>query len=165
MLDRPVVLIGPMGVGKTTVGKKLAKRLDVSFIDTDALVVKEHGPIDEIFKDSGEEAFRGYEAVALEQALSQIQVVATGGGAVLRGENQRALERGIVIYLSTNGQHMSSRLSKGNRPLLKNGLSDWREIYETRKPLYERLSSFEVDVSSGPLSTIIDEICKKLENA
>jgi shikimate kinase len=163
MLNRPVVLIGPMGVGKTTIGKKLAKRLDVAFVDTDVLITDAHGEIPKIFEDSGEPKFREYEEEALREAMKTNQIVATGGGAVLSGTNQRALEEATVIYLSTNGLHMRSRLSNGNRPLLKNGMADWKEIYEARRPLYERLATFEIDTSAAGLGKTIDSICEKLE--
>jgi len=163
MLSRPIVLIGPMGVGKTTIGKKLARRLDVSFEDTDLLVSRDHGDIPTIFQDFGETLFRAYEEQALREALAVNQVVATGGGAVLSGTNQRALQGAIVIYLSTNGLHMRSRLAHGTRPLLKNGINDWKEIYETRRPLYERLATFEIDTSSAALGKLLDEICEKIE--
>lgn len=159
----PVVLIGPMGVGKTTIGKKLAKRLSLEFVDTDALITQEHGEIPTIFETQGESAFRGYEEQALRDAMSKVRVIATGGGAVLSGNNQRVLENAIVIYLSTSGLHMKSRLENGNRPLLKNGFSDWREIYEVRKPLYERLATFEIDTSAAGLGKTLDDICEKLE--
>jgi shikimate kinase len=163
MVSKPVVLIGPMGVGKTTIGKKLAKRLDLDFVDTDALVTQAHGEIQDIFANQGEAVFRTYEENALKQALENVQVVATGGGAVLSGTNQRLLENAIVIYLSTSGLHMKSRLANGNRPLLKNGFSDWKAIYESRKPLYERLASFEIDTSAAGLGKTLDAICEKLE--
>jgi shikimate kinase len=163
MVTRAVVLIGPMGVGKTTIGKKLARKLEIPFVDTDQLVTKLHGPISKIFEVSGESVFRGYEEQAVTESLKTAQVIATGGGAVLSGVNQRSLESAIVIYLSTNGVHMQSRLSNGKRPLLENGISDWKRIYEERKPLYERLCDFEVDCSGASLSTTIATICMKLE--
>ena len=163
MVSKPIVLIGPMGVGKTTIGKKLARKLGVAFVDTDQLVSKQHGEISKIFQESGEQTFRKYEEQALAQSLAVVQVVATGGGAVLSGANQRELENATVVYLSTNGLHMQSRLSHGNRPLLKDGIADWRRIYEERKPLYERLADIEVDCSAASLSKTITEICTKLE--
>jgi len=163
MVTKPVVLIGPMGVGKTTIGKKLARKLEIPFVDTDQLIIKEHGPIAEIFSKEGEPAFRKYEEEAVLSALDETAVIATGGGAVLSGSNQRAFESAVVIYLSTNGLHMKSRLAKGNRPLLENGIADWRRIYDERKPLYERIAAFEVDCSAASLSMTIAEICKKLE--
>ena len=163
MLQRPIVLIGPMGVGKTTIGKKLGRRLDLPFVDTDVIVTNAHGEIPRIFEKEGEAAFRNYEEQALREALEVVQVVATGGGAVLSGTNQRLLENAIVIYLSTTGLHMKSRLENGNRPLLKNGISDWKAIYESRKPLYERLATFEIDTSAAGLGKTLDTICEKLE--
>ena len=163
MLQRPIVLIGPMGVGKTTIGKKLGRRLDLPFVDTDVIVTNAHGDIPDIFEREGEAAFRNYEEQALREALVVVQVVATGGGAVLSGTNQRMLENAIVIYLSTTGLHMKSRLENGNRPLLKNGMSDWKAIYESRKPLYERLATFEIDTSAAGLGKTMDTICEKLE--
>lgn len=159
----PIVLIGPMGVGKTTIGKKLSKRLSLEFVDTDALIVQKHGDIPAIFESAGESVFRQYEEEALREAMSQVRVIATGGGAVLSGTNQRLLENATVIYLSTSGLHMKSRLENGNRPLLKDGISDWRAIYEERKPLYERLATFEIDTSAAGLGKTLDDICEKLE--
>jgi shikimate kinase len=152
-----------MGVGKTTIGKKLAKRLSLEFVDTDALITQKHGEIPSIFENQGESVFRGFEEEALRKAMSKVRVIATGGGAVLSGNNQRLLEHAIVIYLSTTGQHMKSRLENGNRPLLRNGIADWREIYEARKPLYERLASFEIDTSAAGLGKTLDDICEKLD--
>jgi len=163
MVSKTVVLIGPMGVGKTTIGKKLAKRLGLRFVDTDALITQEHGPIVDIFANEGEEKFRSYEESAVAEACKEIQVVATGGGSVLSGANQRVLENATVIYLSTNGLHMRARLENGNRPLLKDGLNDWRKIYDERKPLYERLATFEIDTSATSLSKTLDLICERLE--
>jgi shikimate kinase len=152
-----------MGVGKTTIGKKLGRRLGLPFVDTDVIVTNAHGDIAEIFENEGESAFRSYEEQALREALEVVQVVATGGGAVLSGTNQRVLENAVVIYLSTSGLHMKSRLENGNRPLLKNGIADWKAIYETRKPLYERLATFEIDTSAAGLGKTMDAICEKLE--
>jgi shikimate kinase len=127
------------------------------------IVTQAHGEIPEIFENEGEAKFRSYEEQALREALDVVQVIATGGGAVLSGTNQRMLEKAIVIYLSTTGLHMKSRLENGNRPLLKNGISDWKAIYETRKPLYERLATFEIDTSAAGLGKTMDAICEKLE--
>ena len=164
-LNKPVVLIGPMGVGKTTVGKKLAKNLGVDFVDTDSLVVKKHGSISKIFETAGEEVFRGFESQALEEALNTNSVIATGGGAVLRDANRKLLaERAIVVYLSTTGKHMAARLLAGRRPLLKNGVSDWRRIYEERKPLYEETANFEVPTSDKTILKTVHEIVEKIDS-
>ena len=158
LISKPVVLVGPMGVGKTTVGKKLAKALKVPFIDTDALVVAEHGEITAIFEQEGEVVFREYESVAVSNALQKIAVVATGGGAVLTPKNRDAFRECTVIYLASDGRHMGSRLSNGKRPLIQNGLDDWKRIYEERKPIYAEVSDFEVLVSGLSLSASVAKI-------
>lgn len=157
-LRLPIVLVGPMGVGKTTVGKKLASALNVNFIDTDAEIVREHGPIAAIFEKYGEDHFREIEKNVLAQALSKLAVVATGGGAVLAPENREALSAVSCVYLSTSGRHQASRLSHGNRPLLKNGISDWKRIYDERKHFYQDVAALTIDTSEKSLKSIVDEI-------
>jgi shikimate kinase len=163
VLERPVVLVGPMGVGKTTIGKKLARSLRIAFIDTDSLVVQEHGAIDKIFSEQGEEAFRGFEEQAVASAISSPAVVATGGGAVLSATSRaRLAELATVVYLSTDGRHIQSRLRRGNRPLLKDGMSDWKRIYDERRAIYESVADFEVETSGKPLTASVREIKSKL---
>jgi shikimate kinase len=157
-MSKAVVLIGPMGVGKTTIGKKLAKQLGKPFVDTDKEIVKQHGAIAKIFEKSGEQHFRTLESEFLLEALSSDSVVATGGGVVTQEQNREALKRSFVIYLSTNGRHMASRLLAGRRPLLKNGIADWKRIYEERKPLYEQVASVEIETSSKALNYVVAEI-------
>jgi len=151
-------LVGPMGVGKTTIGKKVAKRLGVEFRDTDKLIVAKHGPISEIFEKQGEGKFRELESnVLLEQAEFD-GIVSTGGGIILKPENYEFLSKRAVVYLSTGGQQMKTRmLSSKKRPLLRNGYKDWVEIYEQRKPLYEGVNSKEISIDSRSLSSVADE--------
>jgi shikimate kinase len=157
-MSAAVVLVGPMGVGKTTIGKKLAKQLGKPFLDTDKEIVKQHGAISKIFEKSGEQHFRTLESEFLLAALASDSVVATGGGVVTQERNRDALRHTFVIYLSTNGRHIASRLLAGRRPLLKNGISDWKRIYEERKPLYEKVATVEIDTSSKPLNSVVAEI-------
>jgi shikimate kinase len=153
-----VVLVGPMGVGKTTIGKKLAKQLGKSFLDTDKEIVKQHGSIAKIFEKSGEQHFRALETEFLLSALASDSVVATGGGVVTQERNRDALRESFVIYLSTNGRHIASRLLAGRRPLLKNGIADWKRIYEERKPFYQQVATVEIETSSKALSSVVSEI-------
>lgn len=157
-MNRPIVLIGPMGVGKTTIGKKLSRATGLDFLDTDKEIVREHGPIAKIFSVQGEDHFRNLESQVLIQCIAKAGVVATGGGVVLREENQRALRDCFVVYLSTNGRHIGARLLSTKRPLLKNGVSDWRRIYEERKPLYEKVADFEVATNDKSLAEIVSQI-------
>lgn len=157
-----IVLIGPMGVGKTTIGRKLAKVLKLPFTDTDSLITEEHGPIPAIFEERGEAEFRRLEENAMHKAIREAGVVATGGGAVISPLTRKRLKDVTVVYLSTDGKHIGSRLRNGNRPLIQNGLEDWRRIYEERKPLYRETSNFEVNTSGQPINSSIQEIIKKL---
>lgn len=160
---KPIVLVGPAGVGKTTVGKKLANSLGLTFLDTDALFVKDHGPISEFFAANGESAFRRLEEDYLSFALSSSGVIATGGGAILSDVNRQALEVATVVYLKTDGTHMHKRLSQGTRPLLKNGIDDWRRIYDERKPIYESVADITVDCSGHPIKQTLMEIKAELD--
>ena len=157
-MKEPFVLVGPMGVGKTTVGKRLAKELGKSFVDTDKLIVAEHGPIDSIFSNLGESRFRDFESDALARCLSGDGVVATGGGVVTVTKNRELLSHHSVIYLSTDGKHIPSRVNVKNRPLLADGSVTWQSIYEQRKPFYSEVASAEVDTSGKSLLEIVAEI-------
>ena len=156
------MLIGPMGVGKTTIGKKLAKALKIPFIDTDNLITEEHGPLPAIFEERGEPEFRRLEEKAMDKAIHVSAVVATGGGAILSATTRKRLKNVTVVYLSTDGKHIASRLKNGNRPLLQNGVEDWRRIYDERKPLYVETADFEVNTSGQPINASIQEILQKL---
>jgi shikimate kinase len=164
MTNKPIVLVGPMGVGKTTVGKKLAKRLEIQFVDTDAVITKNHGDINEIFAAKGEPAFREIESDTLVPLLAGRCVISTGGGAVLHERTREALALATVVYLSTDGKHIASRLRGGNRPLIKNGISDWRQIYASRKLLYEQVADITVDTSNSSLVQTIDAILEGLKS-
>ncbi|CAB4609778.1 unannotated protein [freshwater metagenome] len=97
------------------------------------------------------------------EAITVPSVIATGGGAILSEHTRAALSQATVIYLSTDGKHMATRLSGGNRPLLKNGVSDWRRIYESRRELYEQVADITVDTSRVALKTVVEEIVSELK--
>jgi len=157
-MREPYVLVGPMGVGKTTVGKKLAKELGTHFTDTDRLISSEHGPIESIFSRLGEAGFRQIESEVLARALSGSGVVATGGGVVTIPSNRDLLQAHSVIYLSTKDKHIPARANRKSRPLLASGNGSWEQIYEQRKPLYSLVSSVEVDTTGKSLSEVVSEI-------
>jgi shikimate kinase len=151
-----------MGVGKTTVGKKLAKALKVPFIDTDAVVVAEHGEISKIFETQGEPAFRALEEATVAAAITEPSVVATGGGVVLSELTRERLKAATVVYLSTDGRHIKSRLTGGKRPLLKNGFDDWTRIYDERKPIYESVADITINTSGQSLAATLAAIKEQL---
>ncbi len=159
-----IVLVGPAGVGKTTVGKKLASALGLIFLDTDALFVKDHGSISEFFAKHGEHAFRKLEEDYLTFAVDQQAVVATGGGAVISSANRESLKLAKVVYLKTDGTHMAKRIAQGNRPLLKNGIEDWRNLYDQRKAFYEEVADITIDCSGHPIKRTVAEIKAELEH-
>ncbi|MFE7447028.1 shikimate kinase [Streptomyces chartreusis] len=140
-----VVLIGPMGVGKSTVGQLLAERLGVGYRDTDDDIVAEQGrTIAEIFVDEGEPVFRAIEKQAVQRALTEHDgVLALGGGSIL-DEDTRALLLGQrVAYLSMDVEEAVKRTGlNAARPLLAvNPRKQWRELMEARRHLYEGVAT------------------------
>jgi shikimate kinase len=153
-----LVLIGPMGSGKTRIGKRIAKLLDAPFTDTDKAIVAEHGPIATVFEEHGEPHFRALERAAVAAALSGEGVVALGGGAVLDPATQADLAGEHVVLFTVSPEAVAPRLTNGKRPLVKNGLEDWLRIRDARMPLYERLADVTFDTSARPATTIAEEV-------
>ncbi|GGS73380.1 shikimate kinase [Streptomyces cinerochromogenes] len=140
-----VVLVGPMGVGKSTVGRLLAERLGVGYRDTDEDIVAAQGrAIAEIFVDEGEAAFRAIEKAAVRAALTEHQgVVALGGGAVMDADTRALLAGHQVVYLSMDVEEAVKRTGLNvARPLLAvNPRKQWRELMEARRHLYEEVAT------------------------
>lgn len=154
----PIVLIGPMGAGKTRVGKRLAKALGVRFIDTDAVIQSEHGVIQRIFDEHGEAHFRGLERDAVADALAQPAIVSLGGGAVLDEHTQQDLTEARVVLLTVTAEAVLARANLDKRPLLKDDPGAWTRIAEARRPIYERLATVTFDTSHRPIQGIVDEL-------
>ncbi len=143
-----VVLVGPMGVGKSSVGRLLAERLGVGYRDTDEDIVAAEGrTIAEIFVDEGESAFRELEKNAVHAALSGHEgVLALGGGAVLDAGTRALLAGQRVVYLSMDVEEAVRRTGlNAARPLLAvNPRKQWRELMEARRHLYEEAATVVV---------------------
>ncbi|MFL4908091.1 shikimate kinase [Streptomyces sp. MMS24-I2-30] len=139
-----IVLVGPMGVGKSTVGGLLAERLGVVYRDTDEDIVAGEGrTIAEIFVDEGEAAFRAMEKRAVRTALAGYEgVLALGGGAVLDADTRALLSGHRVVYLSMDVEEAVRRTGLNvARPLLAvNPRRQWRELMEARRHLYEEVA-------------------------
>jgi shikimate kinase len=153
-----IVLIGPMGSGKTTYGKKLARNLALSFTDTDRVISAQHGDISEIFAKHGEPFFRALETEALSDALESGGVVATGGGVVIKPENRELLAGHRVLYLETSAQYTANRLDTKRRPLLAGGENRWQQIFAERQPLYEQLADATVFTGGKSIARVMEEI-------
>ncbi|MFI5799881.1 shikimate kinase [Streptomyces sp. NPDC051677] len=140
-----VVLVGPMGVGKSTVGQLLAERLGAGYRDTDDDIVAEQGrSIAEIFVDEGEDAFRAIEKQAVHRALAEHDgVLALGGGAILDADTRGLLAGQRVVYLAMDVEEAVKRTGlNAARPLLAvNPRKQWRELMEARRHLYEGVAT------------------------
>ncbi len=159
-----IFLVGPMGAGKTTIGKHLAQSLGMDFNDSDQEIQRRTGvDIPTIFEYEGEEGFRQREAQAIEQ-MSQIdnQVLATGGGAVVRAENRQHLSaRGIVVYLSCSPKQQYDRTYRDrNRPLLQDEdpLAKLQELMAEREPLYRETADYTVSTEGRSAASVSNEI-------
>ncbi|GHF87996.1 shikimate kinase [Streptomyces thermodiastaticus] len=143
-----VVLVGPMGVGKSTVGRLLAGRLGTGYRDTDDDIVAAEGrSISDIFVDEGEPYFRALEKEAVARALADFDgVLSLGGGAILDADTRRLLAGHRVVYLSMDVEEAVRRTGLNvARPLLAvNPRRQWRELMEARRHLYEEVATAQV---------------------
>jgi shikimate kinase len=155
-----VVLIGPMGAGKTSIGRKAARALGVPFFDTDAAVVRDHGPIERIFAEHGEQHFRALERAAVTAGLAAGGIVSLGGGAVMDPDTRADLAEHRVVLLTVTPRVVAGRVRDSNRPLLAgdDAIARWTAIYEQRRPVYEDLADVTFDTSSGPLQDVVDAL-------
>ena len=153
-----LVLIGPMGSGKTKLGKRVATILGKPFVDTDRMIVAGHGTIADLFAQFGEAHFRELERVAVEDALAQDAVVALGGGAILNAQTQADLAGRRVALITVSADAVEPRIVGTKRPLLAGGIESWKQIFESRREIYERLATRVWDTSSRPLTAVAAEI-------
>jgi len=166
-----VVLVGLPGSGKSTVGRQLARRLDLPFSDSDHVIEQRIGcSIRDFFSREGEQAFRDVEeSVIAELAVGGEGVVATGGGAVLREANRQNLRKaGQVIYLRSSPEEVHRRVRHDrNRPLLQvdDPLGRLRDLYKERDPLYRATAHFAIETGRPSVQTLVNMILMQLELA
>ncbi|GGI47146.1 shikimate kinase [Agromyces flavus] len=155
----PIVLVGPMGAGKSRVGSRLATSVGAPFVDTDQRIVERHGPIEEIFAREGESFFRAVEREVVAEALREEAVVSLGGGAVLDPATRRDLAGLAVVWLQVSADAVAPRLSGGTRPLIADGgLERWIRIRDERRPLYAEVAGLTIDTSRRSVARIVAEI-------
>jgi shikimate kinase len=157
-----LVLIGSPGAGKSSVGRRVAERLEVPFDDTDKMIEAEQGTaISDIFVDRGEEAFRELEADAVARALNQASgVLALGGGAVMRAETRDRLVGQRVVWLKVSLSDAARRVGMNqSRPLLLGNVrGTLAALLEKREPLYAAVATHVVDTSGKSLRVVTGEV-------
>ena len=168
-----IILIGYRGTGKSTVGKKIAKSLQIPFYDTDKLIKKRTGRIiREIVEERGWGVFREEEKEVIRK-LSSVResVIATGGGAVMDEENLNILKKkGVFIWLTADIRTIIERMEKNKvsdeqRPSLSKGdlYGETANMLEMRIPVYRQLADFIVDTSKKDIDEVVNEVCKFLK--
>ena len=162
-----IALIGFMGVGKTVVGKALAKKLNKEFVELDYLIEQKAGKtIPEIFEQEGEIAFRELEIeITREVTNENNQVIACGGGVVLNKINiDRLKEDSLIVYLMASPKVILKRVSNGGeRPVLKViDLATIQELLQYRQPFYERAADFKINTSKMDVNSIAEQIISKV---
>ncbi len=163
-----IAVIGAPGAGKTSVGKQLAARLGLHFVDVDARIEAEQGRlIREIFADSGEAAFRELERATTLAALAEPGVVSLGGGAPMTPEIADALRTVIVVWLSVSVTQASRRVGLNQaRPLLLGNMrATLIRLLAERTPVYQNLATITVDTDSTPVRVIVDQVITQLKEA
>jgi len=157
--DRPpIVFIGPMGAGKTRLGKRVARILNRGFTDTDKEIVARYGSIADIFETHGEPHFRTLERDAVAEALTSSNVVSLGGGAVLDTDTRAQLAGLPVVYLTVTAEAVADRLRDGKRPLVRDGIESWQRIFDARRSIYEGLAGHVVDTSGRKMDDVAEEV-------
>jgi len=163
-----LILIGPPGCGKSTVGAALAQKLTIDFIDTDVAIESSYGhKISDIFVDKGEEFFRDLEFNVLGQSLMiENCVLSLGGGAPIAQRAQDLLKsaNAPIFFLDVSLAVAAPRVGfNRDRPLLLgNPRAQWQSLAETRRPIYESLASFVIKVDAMSVEEVVDEIVSKL---
>jgi shikimate kinase len=162
-----VVLVGPMGAGKTSVGGELAARWGVELRDTDADVEAEAGKsVPDIFIEDGEQAFRALERAAVARALAKHDgVLSVGGGAVLAAETRALLKRHRVVFLDVGLSDAAARVGMGvTRPLLLGNVRGrLKALLDARRPLYEEVATIRVPTDGRTVEEVADDVEKALE--
>lgn len=160
-MEKRLILTGFMGVGKSSVARRIAQRLSWNSLDLDELIASRQGrSIAGIFESEGEEAFRRMETEALGEALKRDRVViATGGGILLREVNRELLRNEIVVNLGASFKELERRVknSRTERPLAKGPAVEFRNRFEERKPLYDAIER-QVDTEGKLPGEIAEEI-------
>lgn len=165
---RPIALVGLMGVGKTTVGRRLSRRLDLPFYDSDEEIVEASGrSVAGYFRDHGEAAFRDGERRVIERLLDDTPIVlATGGGAFIPDDTRQILNsKALTVWLKGDFETIMERVSRKNtRPLLQvaDPRARMREIMDERYPIYAK-AHITVPIAKGPHIRTVNKVIRYIE--
>lgn len=168
LTQRPIALVGLMGVGKTTVGRRLAKTLELPFYDSDEEIETASGrTVAGYFRDHGEAEFRAGERRVIARLLSNKPLVlATGGGAFIPEDTREILQNGaLTVFLKGDFDTLFARVSKKNtRPLLQvdDPRSTYKELMDMRYPIYEK-AQITVNIAKGPHERTVKKVIQALE--
>ncbi|MEY5030305.1 MAG: hypothetical protein RLZZ334_252 [Actinomycetota bacterium] len=166
---KPIVLIGPPGAGKSTVGKALAEQLSLEFLDTDTLIEQSTGKsITDIFVVDGEQAFRAIEFQMLRTVLEKVDaIISLGGGAPISDEAQKLISDTDcqVVFLDISLSTAAPRVGfNRDRPLLLgNPRAQWQALSDQRRPIYEFLSDQTIKVDTLSVAEIVEAIKKGMQ--
>jgi shikimate kinase len=166
---KSIVLIGPPGSGKSTVGRALSRRLKLSFFDTDSMIEeKAQKKIGEIFVDEGEDTFRNLEYMVLQEVLQLPNcVVSLGGGAPIKEQSQALVTSSnvFVVFLDISLASAAPRVGfNRDRPLLLgNPRAQWQALNEIRRPIYQSLASMSIKVDDMSIEDIVSQIVPTVE--
>ncbi len=168
----PIILIGLMGCGKTTVGKALSKRTGMPLLDTDAIIEEQVGKsIPDIFRDHGEAHFRALETALLryllEQRLSPAPIISTGGGIVVKPENRQILRQlGFTVWLNVTVRALLHRTrSSTNRPLLQSPdkYAILSRLSFERRPFYREAAHYKLNSTCMDVPSVVTHVCRRAE--
>ncbi|MBQ8516643.1 MAG: shikimate kinase [Akkermansia sp.] len=168
----PIILIGLMGCGKTTVGKMLSKRTGMPLLDTDAIIEEQTGcSIQDIFREHGEAHFRSLETALLryllEQKIQPAPIISTGGGIVVRPENRDILRRlGFTVWLNVSVRALLHRTKAStNRPLLQSPdrHAILSRLLSERRPFYREAAHYRLNSTRMDIPTVVSHVCRRAE--
>lgn len=163
-----VVLVGPPGAGKSTIGRRIASALNLPIVDSDLLIEQAHGKAcGEIFSELGEERFRELEAGCVAQALATGGGVSLGGGAVLTPSTRQLLQRHTVVWIDVTAEEGIRRTAGStSRPVLQadDPAQHYRDLLATREPFYREVANYRVRTDSRPPQRVVAEVLSIIES-